>query len=156
MTSRSLPRTRPARGLARRAAAAMLAAALVAPAAGARPVRADHPLLGTWQLQVPGSDCVETYMFRRDGTTLVTSAAEVSQSEFEVADTPTADGFYKWTDKLVKDNGKQDCSGNVMQLGKPVTNYVLFNDAQDQFLMCASANIRTCIGPALRVEANDI
>jgi hypothetical protein len=123
--------------------------------AHAGPPRPDHPLLGAWQIAVPDTSCTETYMFRRDGTSLVTSAEEVSQSEYTIADKPSAKGYYKWVDKIVKDNGKKDCQGAIMETGKPVTNYVLFNEAKDKFLMCAAEDLHTCIGPAVRIEAND-
>ena len=48
------------------------------PAAAAPP--ADHPILGIWKLSLPDLGCLETYRFRADGTTLVTSAEEVSES----------------------------------------------------------------------------
>ena len=46
-------------------------------------------------------------------------------------------GFYKWTDKLVKDNGKKDCSGEITEVGQTATNYVQFHPSGNIFIMCA-------------------
>ena len=96
-----------------------------------------HPLLGTWKITLPDGSCSETYIFRPDGTTLVTSAEEVSESEFEVSDSPSEKGFYKMVDKIIKDNGKKDCSGEIMVVGHVATNYLLLHPNKKQFLMCS-------------------
>ena len=123
--------------------------------AGAGPLRADHPILGTWKVTFPDGSCFEVYRFRASGTTLVTSADEVSESEFEISDQPSAGGFYKWDDKIVKDNGKKDCSGEIMELGHVATNYIRFNPSGNMFLMCEKEDINTCIGPFIRVKGGD-
>ena len=121
----------------------------------AQPPRANHPLVGTWKITLPDGTCTETYIVRRDGTTLVTSAEEVAESEFELSDEPSEKGFYKWVDKIVKDNGKKDCSGEVMVLGHIATNYILLHPSKNQFLMCEAEDIKTCIGPFVRVKGSD-
>ena len=75
-----------------------LAMALVASGATAQTLRADHPLIGTWQFTGPNR-CVETYVVRPDGTAQVTSAEEVAESQLTIDDQPTAKGFYKWVEK---------------------------------------------------------
>lgn len=116
----------------------------------------DHPILGIWRLEVPDTNCAETYRFRGDGTTLVTSAAEISESVYTIPNAPDADGFYRLTDRVTKDNGKPDCSGNVMKPGARVTHFVRFHPSGKLFLLCAEASIEACIGPFLRVRGEEI
>ena len=78
-----------------------LAAAPLASAAPPAPAPS-HPILGIWKLSLPALGCSETYRFRGDGTTLVTSAEEVSESEFRIPDQPSEKGFYKLEDRIVK------------------------------------------------------
>ena len=85
------------------------------------PLRADHPFLGAWQLTRRDDDCAEIYRIDRSGHTLITSADEVAQSTFTMSDQPSARGYYKWVDTLVKDNGKKDCWGQITKPGKTTT-----------------------------------
>ena len=117
---------------------------------------ASHPLLGIWILAIPQLGCSETYHFRGDGTTLVTSADEVSESEFTVAEKPSAKGFYKLDDKIVKDNGKQDCSGEIMKPGTRATNYLRFHPSGARFVMCRDETMEACIGPFERMPGQGI
>jgi len=117
---------------------------------------AAHPLLGIWVLAIPQFGCSETYHFRGDGTTLVTSADEVSESEFTVAEKPSAKGFYKLDDRIVKDNGKQDCSGEVMKPGTRATNYIRFHPSGARFVMCRDETMEACIGPFERMPGQGI
>jgi hypothetical protein len=110
-----------------------------------------HPLLGIWKLDLPEVGCSETYHFRGDGTSLVTSAQEVSESQFEVPDKPSAKGFYKLQDTIVKDNGKKDCAGQVTRVGTHATNFLRFHPSGVLFLMCADESMHACIGPFERV-----
>ena len=132
--------------------------ALAAPPAASPPVSppVSHPLLGIWTLSIPNLACSETYHFRGDGTVLVKSRDEISESEFTVAAKPSAKGFYKLDDKIVKDNGKQDCSGEIMQVGARVTNYLRFHASGARFLMCQDESMATCIGPFERAPAQGI
>jgi hypothetical protein len=134
----------------------MLAATLSGQGAVAGPLPAsNHPLLGIWKLDLPDASCSETYHFRGDGTSLVTSADEVSESEFQVPDKPSAKGFYKLDDRIVKDNGKKDCAGQVTKVGTRVTNYLRFHPSGVLFLMCADESMRACIGPFERVMGQE-
>jgi len=110
-----------------------------------------HPILGIWRLTLPDGSCSETYRFRGDGTTLVTSAEEVSESEFEIPAQPSAKGFYKLQDRVVKDNGKKDCTGAVTKVGSKATNFIQFHPSGALFLMCAHESLDACIGPFERV-----
>jgi len=136
---------------------AMLFAAAAAHAQPAQAApSASHPLLGIWTLSIPQLACSETYHFRGDGTVLVKSKEEVSESEFKVAEKPSTKGFYKLEDKIVKDNGKQDCSGEITQVGSRVTNYVRFHPSGARFVMCEDESMETCIGPFERAPAQGI
>jgi hypothetical protein len=140
--------------------ALLVALALVCPQAGfaapPTPVRADHPLLGAWQYTKRDDSCAETYRLDRTGTSLVTSAEEVAETRFTLSDQPSAKGYYKWVDTMVKDNGKKDCWGQVTKVLKTTTNYILMNPAGNRFIMCSSEDGRQCIGPFVKVEGGEI
>jgi hypothetical protein len=129
----------------------LLSLSLAAPGALAAPPAASHPILGIWKLTLPDGSCSETYRFRGDGTTLVTSAAEISESQFEIPPEPSEKGFYKLVDTIVKDNGKQDCMGQVMKVGTRATNFIRFHPSGALFLMCETESMEACIGPFQRV-----
>jgi hypothetical protein len=123
----------------------------VACAAPAEPSQ-HHPLLGIWKLTLPEIGCSETYRFRGDGTSLVTSAQEISESEFRIPAQPSAKGFYKLEDRIVKDNGKKDCVGQITKVGTRATNFLRFHPSGALFLMCADETMDACIGPFERVS----
>jgi hypothetical protein len=120
-------------------------------AAVAAPLPTNHPILGVWKLSLDGGRCSEMYRFRSDGTSLVTSAHEVAESEFEIPARPSDKGFYRMTDKITKDNGKQDCSGDVTKIGTKAINFIQFHPSGELFLMCMSESLEACIGPFERV-----
>ena len=139
--------------------AALCAAALLAaapPAEAPPPVRADHPFLGAWQLTKRDNDCAEVYRIDRSGRTLITSAEEVAQSSFTITDQPSARGYYKWVDTLVKDNGKKDCWGQITKPGKTTTRFVMMNPARDRFIVCLAEDGRQCFGPFVKLEGGEI
>ncbi len=130
---------------------AIMSLVIAASAAQAAPPESTHPILGIWRLTLPDGSCSETYRFRGDGTTLVTSAEEVSESEFDIPAKPSAKGFYKLTDRIVKDNGKKDCSGAIMKVGTKATNFIQFHPSGGMFVMCVRESLDACIGPFERV-----
>ena len=111
-----------------------------------------HPLIGTWGIELPGTGCHEAYTFHPNGTTSVTSGEERVETEFEMDAEPSAKGFYRWVDRVVKDNGKPDCTGQVTPIGTTATNYLLVEPTGRQFLMCTSEDLRACIGPFERED----
>lgn len=135
---------------------AIATATLAVQAAPPQPTSKGHPIIGRWIITLPDGSCSETYTFRPDGTTLVTSGEEIAETVFEISAKPTTSGFYKLTDKLVKDNGKKDCSGAITEIGQTVTNYVQFHQSGDLFIMCADESLNTCIGPFKRVQGMSI
>lgn len=134
----------------------VLTAALLCAAAGsAAPVRADHPIVGIWRFVLPDGTCQEIYRMRADGTALITSAAEVAETEFNIDDQPDKNGFYKTSDKIVKDNGKVDCTGQVSEVGQSVASFILFHESGNMFLMCLQASMDACLGPFIRVRGRE-
>ncbi|WP_426102766.1 hypothetical protein [Massilia sp. TSP1-1-2] len=133
----------------------MLSLVILAQPAIAAPPAADHPILGIWKLTLPDGSCSEVYRFRGDGTTLVTSAEEIAQSEFNILPQPSAKGFYKLEDRLVKDNGKKDCVGQITKAGAKATHFVHFHPSGALFLMCASESLEACIGPFRRMQGQE-
>lgn len=138
-------------------AAALCAAIAIAvvtnPAGGEPPHRpkTNHPILGTWVFSVPDMDCEETYYVRQDGTTLVTSGSEVAESVFEIDDEASAKGFFRNTDRIVKDNGKPDCAGNITKVGTEVTNYIRFHPSGNMMIICREESLEACFGPLYRL-----
>lgn len=137
--------------------AAQIAAlsATSAMAAGAPPPTT-HPLLGIWVLSIPQLGCSETYHFRGDGTTLVKSAQEISESEFTISERPSANGYYRMEDRVVKDNGKRDCAGAITKVGAHATNFLRFHPGGTRFVMCEDESMQACIGPFERVPAEGV
>jgi len=133
-----------------------LSLGLCAQATHGAPPASNHPIIGVWTLAINGGRCAETYRFRGDGTSLVTSAHEVSESEFAIPAAPSEKGFYKLEGRVVKDNGKQDCSGEIVKVGTRATNFVTFHPSGEVFLMCASESMEICIGPFERVRGEPI
>lgn len=140
-----------------RVSAAVLTGALLLPflASAQSAPPANHPIVGIWKLSLPDLGCSETYRFRADGTTLVTSAEEVSESEYRIPAKPSAKGFYRLDDRIVKDNGKKDCAGAIMKPGTKATNFIRFHPSNALFLMCADESMETCIGPFERVQGEE-
>jgi hypothetical protein len=136
--------------------AAVAAAALACNLAWAAELAVDHPFLGTWKLPIAQLNCTETYLFMRDGTSRVTSAEEISESQFEISAAPSASGFYRWKDTIVRNNGKKDCSGNITKAGRTVTQYVLFHHSRNIFFICQEEKRNTCFGPFYRQRGQDI
>lgn len=137
-----------------RALAGLFSLLLLSGPAAAAPA-AGHPILGIWRLTLPQLGCSETYRFRADGTSLVTSAEEISESEYQIPDKPSAKGFYRMEDRITKDNGKKDCAGVIMKVGTRATNFIRFHPSNTLFLMCADESMETCIGPFERIEGEE-
>jgi len=122
--------------------------------AGALSAR-DHPILGSWRMTTADGSCSETYRFRSDGTVFVTSGEEVAEIEYEISSTASAKGFYRWAQRLVKDNGKKDCAGKVSQSGEVVTWFVQFDPSRERMIVCKAESTQACFGPLRRVHGSD-
>jgi hypothetical protein len=126
-------------------------AVLAASVCQAVPPPAGHPILGTWQLVLPVSKCVETYEYRADGTSHSVSAAEETDSAYEISAKPSDKGYYVLTDTITKSNAKPDCSGQITPTDKPVTLYLA--PLRGGFLLCFDPALQRCLGPMMRVAA---
>lgn len=111
------------------------------------PLPKAHPLIGSWKIDLPQAKCFELYNIHQDGTMSVTSGAQAAESEFEISASPSQQGFYKWVDKITKDNGKPDCMGSIMEVGHVATNFIVLHRTGKMFLMCEKEDMNTCIGP---------
>jgi hypothetical protein len=116
------------------------------------PLPPDHLLVGSWRIDVPRTTCHEIYRINADGTLNVTSGEQISESEFDISLSTSSQGFYKWVDKITKDNGKPDCTGSLMTIGNVATNFILVHPSGRQFLMCQSEELKTCFGPFIKQD----
>lgn len=116
---------------------------MLAAAPSGRAIRADHPVLGTWELQVTET-CREMHTFRANGTTYVTSGEEVSESTYEVSDEPDQNGVYVLVDKVESNNGKPDCRGYKTPIRDIATVYVTFSTTGDEMFVCYDEAMRRC------------
>lgn len=130
---------------------ALVAATFASCTAFASPPAANHPLIGMWTVKSADGKCVESYQFRANGTAVVTSGDEVSEATFEVSAKPDAKNFYKFSDKVTRDNGKKDCAGEITQVGHSETSYLQFDPRNELVIMCQAASLDACFGPLRRV-----
>jgi hypothetical protein len=114
------------------------------------PLRPDHPLLGVWRIDLPDQKCFEEYDLRANGTKLSQSAEERNESEFEISSEPSARGFYKWSDKIIKNNGKLDCGGSLTKVGHVAVNFVRLHPNGQKFLLCETEDMNTCFAEFYR------
>lgn len=108
-----------------------------------------HPLLGTWRIELQNG-CFEEYTLRADGTKLSESGQERNESIFEISEQPLPGGFYKWTDKIIKGNGKQDCGGSVTELGHVAVNFMKLHPNGTRFLLCEAPDMKSCYAEFVR------
>ena len=131
---------------------AAVTASLACLGASAAPLRADHPLVGTWQINLPNG-CVERMTVLQNGHVLAVSGAENDESEAEIADQPDARGLYKWRDKVISNNGKPDCGDAHTPVGDVSVVYVRLEASGDRFNVClGDAKSDPCLGPYIRQQ----
>lgn len=105
-----------------------------------------HPIIGVWSFDLNG--CAETYEFLPDGTRNVTSNLEIVQAAYTISSNPSDSGFYKIVDKVIKDNGKTDCSGSDKDMtGDIVELNIAFSPNKDQIVFCMDESFDKCFGP---------
>lgn len=153
-------------------ATALAAATSLAPAQSpsVSPVPATHPVLGAWRattLVAPAAAasgaaasagqpvaCSETMDFRANRIRLGTSGTEITRASYDVAATPSPEGFYRLTHTILEANGKPDCAGDLHgKADDTVVRFIQFSPKQDQFIVCQSASLAACYGP-FRKQAN--
>jgi hypothetical protein len=105
---------------------------------------ANHPLVGTWRIELPEQKCFEEYEVRADGIKLSRSAEERNESVHSISLVPSSNGFYKWVDKIVKNNGKPDCSGSVGSSGHVAVHFIRLHPSGQRMLLCESEDMKTC------------
>ena len=133
-----------------------LSLALICQGAGAAPPAANHPIIGIWKLTLPDGRCSETYRFRGRRHQPGHQRARGVGERIRHPRRAQRQGLLQARRQIVKDNGKQDCSGEVMKVGTQATNFVLFHPSGEMFLMCASESMEACIGPFERVRGEEI
>lgn len=114
------------------------------------PLPGGHPLVGTWRIDMPKLSCFEEYRIQTNGTKLSMSGEERNESEFEMSFVPSAKGFYKWTDKITKNNGKPDCSGSKTDLGHVAVNFVRLHPTGQRMLLCEAEDMNSCYAEFFR------
>ena len=120
----------------------------------AAPPSPGHPIVGTWQVHGPGTDCIESWYFGPDGTTHNQSGDEDSYSEYSISDKPTAEGYYILIDTIVQTNGGTDCSG---QPGAPIGDIAtiyLVPIAENRLKLCFDRKLTMCPGLMVRVPGH--
>ncbi len=116
---------------------------LFAAAPSGRTIRADHPFLGTWEMQVTET-CQEADTNRADGTTYAQSGEEITTSTYSISDKPDERGAYVLIDTIASSNGKPDCMGGTTPVGDVATVYLKFSVTGKSMLVCYDATMRQC------------
>ncbi len=112
-----------------------------------------HPVIGTWSWTGFVGKCVETYQYRTDGIMLSTSGEAVTEWRYSITPQASEPGFYKLTQTSVRQNGKKDCSGDVLdEVGTAATVYLQINPAKDRHIVCKTGSLAACFGPLGRVQ----
>lgn len=112
-----------------------------------------HPIVGTWSWQLFGGKCLETLQYRADGVMLSTSGDAVTEWRYTLSASPGTKGFYKMTETSVRQNGKKDCSGDVVdEAGTDAEKFIQLSPAKDRLLVCKTESLTACYGPLQRVQ----
>ena len=132
--------------------AAVVISSVAATAQDLRPaiLPANHPLVGVWRVDLP-NNCFEQYTLNANGTKLSESGQERNESVFEISEQPSVRGFYMWTDKIIKGNGKPDCGGATTELGHVAVNFVRVHPSRNRFLLCEKEDMNSCYAEFHRV-----
>lgn len=133
--------------------ASLLVLGLTLTSVGALAQSTDTPSLnGSWAYQPRGTRCTEQYFFRSDGTLMVTSGHEVSESTYKLAEQPEGAGFYKFEAQVTQTNGRSDCRGHQTPVGQQSSTYLRFQANGERLFLCRDANLRACMGPLVRLK----
>jgi hypothetical protein len=114
------------------------------------PVQEGHPFVGRWRTELPDLKCFEEYEIRADGTRSVIAGEERNESEFSISATPDANGYYTLKDKIVKNNGKPDCSGSFTKLGSFASVFIRMHPSRDRYLLCFQKEMKSCVAEFIR------
>lgn len=111
---------------------------------------ADHPLVGTWRIELPKLQCFEEYELRPDGLKLSRSGEDRNESEFMLSLRPSDKGYYKWTERITKSNGRPDCAGAITPVDHVAVSYVRLHPGGDRFLLCDAEAESACFAEFTR------
>lgn len=128
-----------------------MSACATAPQHDAAKPRPDHPYLGKWSWVYRG--CTETYEHRPDGTSNVTSGAEIGASTYIISDEAAQSGFYRLVDVVTRSNGMTGCDDTPggTPIGDEVVLFVFIRPSGEQMLLCQTESLDQCMGPLQRV-----
>lgn len=114
---------------------------------------AAHPVVGTWSWPLFGGKCMETFQYRPNATLLGTSGEAVTEWTYTISAEASEKGFYKATETSVRQNGKPDCSGDVVdQDGDIHTRFIQFSPARDRMIVCKTESLAACFGPLSKIQ----
>lgn len=113
---------------------------------------ANNPIVGTWQITVPGTNCIETYTFKSNGVRSYTSAEEAGESKYTISSAPDSSGYYKFTDTVTKSNGKLDCVRYTSPVGDSLAAFVRIEANGNAFFFCQTESQESCVGPFVRIR----
>jgi hypothetical protein len=112
-----------------------------------------HPVIGTWSWSGFAGKCVETWQYRNDGVMLATSGEAVTEWRYSITPQTGASGFYRLAQTSVRQNGKKDCAGDVVdEAGTLATVFLQINPARDRHIVCKNESLAECFGPLSRVQ----
>jgi hypothetical protein len=114
------------------------------------PISSTHPLIGVWQIELAGGKCAEEYELRSDGTKISSSGEERNESEFMISPSARKTYWYKWVDKITKNNGKPDCMGSFTAVGHTAVNYVIVHPSGQRFALCEREDMNSCYAELFR------
>jgi hypothetical protein len=114
------------------------------------PISSTHPLAGVWRIELAGGKCAEEYELRADGTKISSSGEERNESEFMISPGARGTNWYKWVDKITKNNGKPDCMGSFTAAGHIAVNYVIVHPSGQRFALCEREDMNSCYAELFR------
>jgi len=114
------------------------------------PLPSAHPLVGVWRIELAGGKCAEEYELRTDGTKRSASGEERNESEFMILPSARGTYWYKWVDKITKNNGKPDCMGSLTAVGHTAVNYVIVHPSGQRFALCEREDMNSCYAEFFR------
>ncbi|MEY2874720.1 MAG: hypothetical protein RLZZ373_2091 [Pseudomonadota bacterium] len=78
------------------------------------------------------------------------SGEERNESEFMISPSTRRTYWYKWTDKITKNNGKPDCAGSFTAVGHTAVNHVIVHPSGQRFALCEKEDMSTCYAEFFR------
>jgi hypothetical protein len=109
-----------------------------------------HPVIGVWRLNFADTSCYEEYDFRADGRLYTSSNQQQIESSYIIEREPSASGFYKLEEHILKENGGKDCLDMSQNEDTDYVYYLKFSPSEDQFLICLDESDEECIGYFIR------